>query len=150
MSFEQPSGISSKEVTKLFPVNSIGEILVGVRSRRDEKRSCQLDFIGGGRQPADCCAQATGIREGLEEVSLEIDHGDMQYFQTAQSKSGSCWVSYYVVEVTDVFEPEVDKGELEDAFFMPVSEILVNLEHPGQLEMLQAFATEHAIARSQL
>lgn len=139
MSTETRPHLGTKEVTKLFPVNSIGEILVGVRALSDEKRPGELDFIGGGREDDDCCSVGTGVRELYQETGLIADHAALNFVDVARSPSGNSWVSYYRLSVVDDIEPNIDRGELEKVMFMSPREIYGQLEHEGQRQMLASY-----------
>jgi len=141
MSFEARAEVAPiKQASKVLPINSIGEILVGVRSRRDDKRPGQLDFIGGGQEPTDeGCSLKTAVRELREEIGLRKRSEEMYYINEDMSPSGNTLVSLYWTVVPNGFIPRVQSSELEKVVALPPADVLRGLLHVGQIAMLEHF-----------
>ena len=137
---------SHAEISKVYARNSRDELLVGVRSSKDAKRQCQLDFIGGGKESRDRTPEDVAVRELYEEAGIEIAKSALKFVDVtlcpSKSRAGINVISYYEVSVPDDIAYWYNPAEFAQLFFMPIPEILGELEHAGQRDMLQKYAVQ--------
>lgn len=129
----------SPEVAKVYLYDGCGNVMVGIRSFRDKKRAGQLDFPGGRRKRFDRSIEETAIRETEEEFGLLLCEADLEFVTVTQSPSKSDSehpniITLYkaMIDAEDEKNLSTDSGEIEDAFWMPETIVLEQLENPSQ------------------
>lgn len=111
-------------------------VLLTKRAQHLKTHSGQVSFPGGRCESQDADAMATALRETEEEVGIDRSHmevlGAMEDYETV--------TGYVISPVVAILQPEfilnVDEGEVEEAFELPLDDILDERNHELQSRVL--------------
>ncbi len=100
------------------------EVLLTKRSSALKHHPGQVAFPGGKQDPDDPDLTATALREAWEEVRLPQNSTQIMGTLPAHETVTAFTVTPVIAHITKPFQPQVDPGEVAEAFTVPLAHVL--------------------------
>jgi 8-oxo-dGTP pyrophosphatase MutT (NUDIX family) len=104
-------------------------ILLTVRAEHLRQHAGQIAFPGGTIEAGDGGPTQAALREAAEEIGLHSHHAEVVGYLPDQMVLTGFRITPVVARVARDFEPQPDHGEVQEAFVLPLRDLLDPANH---------------------